>query len=556
MPNKSERVAQIKCSLKEKLAIDNEIKSFLEKGIISKTVHCTGEFISQIFPRDKKSGGIRIILNLSKLNENVKYEHFKMESLGHVINLIEPNCFMGSIDLTDAYYTVSIHPDHRKYLKFVWDHVLYQFNCLPNGLSCAPRVFTKLLKPIFDFLRKKGHVSVYYIDDSWVMANSYEECLKNITDTAEILSASGFIVNERKSEKIPSQKIKFLGFYFDSVEMTISLPREKRQNLFELCLNFLEMNRVKIRHLAKLIGVIVSCLPAVRYGKLFYRYLEINRNEALRVSYGNFDEYTFLNDKSRDEISWWQQNIHSTYNLLRYPAYDTILTTDASLLGWGAVFQGTSTGGQWNSEESNYSINALELLAVLFGLKSFKEINSCVHVRVQSDNVTAVTYINNQGGIKSVKCHEISLKIWIWAKENNFHISAEHLPGYENVLADRASRIFDLNTEWSLDHNIYMKISNKFGPFEIDLFASRLNAKHENYASWKPDPHAMFIDAFSRSWENLYFYAFPPFSLITRVLSKIQSENAQGVVIVPFWTTQPWYPKLQQMLMLPPLNLP
>ena len=150
-PIKSQRVDQIKCSLKDKLAIGNEIKSYLEKGIISKTNHCTGEYISQIFPRDKKSGGIRIILNLSKLNENVKYEHFKMESLGHVINLIEPNCFMGSIDLTDAYYTVSIHPDHRKYLKFVWNHVLYQFNCLPNGLSCAPRVFTKLLKPIFDF---------------------------------------------------------------------------------------------------------------------------------------------------------------------------------------------------------------------------------------------------------------------------------------------------------------------------------------------------------------------------------------------------------------------
>lgn len=157
---------QIKCCLNEKLAIDHEILGYVERGIIEEVSHCEGEFISQIFPRPKKSGGVRIILNLSKLNEHVEFQHFKMETLSSVLLSMEENCFMASIDLQDAYYTVKIDREYRKFLRFKWNGKLFQFTCLPNGLSCAPRIFTKLLKPIFMNLRKQGFISAYYLDDS------------------------------------------------------------------------------------------------------------------------------------------------------------------------------------------------------------------------------------------------------------------------------------------------------------------------------------------------------------------------------------------------------
>ena len=118
-------------------------------------------------------------------------------------------------------------------------------------------------------------------------------------------------------------------------------------------------------------------------------------------------------------------------------------------------------------------------------------------------NVTAVTYINNLGGVKSVDCHKIAKEVWVWAIEIGNHISAEHLPGSKNVLADKASRVFDVNTEWELDSSVYHDIIKVFGKPDIDLFASRLNAKHNNYVSWKPDPNASFVDAFSASWSDL-----------------------------------------------------
>ena len=71
-----------------------------------------------------------------------------------------------------------------------------------------------------------------------------------------------------------------------------------------------------------------------------------------------------------------------------------------------------------------------------------------------------------------------------------------------------------------------------------DLFASRLNRQLATYISWRRDPEASYIDAFSIPWTNKGYYAFPPFSIIDRCLQKISQDNAEGVILVPIWPTQ------------------
>ena len=88
---------------------------------------------------------------------------------------------------------------------------------------------------------------------------------------------------------------------------------------------------------------------------------------------------------------------------------------------------------------------------------------------------------------------------------------------------------------------------------DIDLFASRLNAKLDQFVSWHPEPGALAIDAFSISWSNQKFYAFPPFSLLTRVLAKIRNDVALVLLIAPTWSTQPWYPMLLQLAIARPV---
>ena len=103
----------------------------IEKGIIKETYHESNEFVSPIFIKHKQDGGIRLILNLKKLNKYVK-----LNTLNNQIcsNLVTPNCFMCTIDLKDSYYSGKIN-EFQCYLKFQWKGRLLKFTCYPNGLT-------------------------------------------------------------------------------------------------------------------------------------------------------------------------------------------------------------------------------------------------------------------------------------------------------------------------------------------------------------------------------------------------------------------------------------
>ena len=98
-------------------------------------------------------------------------------------------------------------------------------------------------------------------------------------------------------------------------------------------------------------------------------------------------------------------------------------------------------------------------------------------------------------------------------------------------------------TEWSLDSHVFQRAIKecKFTP-GIDLFASRLNTKCAKYILCRPDPGAQAVNAFTIPWGNLQFYAFRPFCIILKVLRKVNSETATGLIVVPHWPTQSWWP--------------
>jgi hypothetical protein len=142
--------------------------------------------------RPKKDGSVRIILNLKAFNDHVTKCHFKMETLKSAIANIQPRDYFASIDLKDAYFSVPIHVEHRKYLRFIWQNKHYHFITLPQGLACSPRVFTKLLKRVYAFLRKKGYSNKPYIDDSLLKAKTYHSCEQNVLETINIMDNLGF----------------------------------------------------------------------------------------------------------------------------------------------------------------------------------------------------------------------------------------------------------------------------------------------------------------------------------------------------------------------------
>ena len=410
------------CSSAEREKITSVIQMFLSTNIIEEVHHCVGEFISAIFPVSKPNGDIRIILNLKPLNVHVTYEHFKMEHLNTALGLMQEHCFMSSIDLKDAYYSVNVHESHRKYLRFFWNNKLYQFTCLAQGLSCAPRLFTKVMKPIFARLRSQGFLSVFYLDDSLLIGKDRMECTQNIEHTAALLTNAGFIINVDKSSFSPSKEITFLGFCLNSETMTISLPLVKQQRIFNMCMTLSNGSLFPIREVARFISLLVSSFPAMRYGPLFYRFLEKNKILALKNAKGNFDSTMQLDADALDEVKWWADNVLNSFCPIKVDPPALIISTDASLSGWGCSFNGLSAGGRWSPLEAVNHINVLELKAVLFSLQGLLHDITGTHVRVQSDTTTTVSYINNFGGVKSISCHRVAREIWFWAFERQNHL--------------------------------------------------------------------------------------------------------------------------------------
>ena len=227
----------------------------------------------------------------------------------------------------------------------------------------------------------------------------------------------------------------------------------------------------------------------------------------------------------------------------------TTFTSDASMTGWGATGNGYSTGGFFSEQERLLHINVLEAKAVLFGLRSLGKDLSGTHIKILSDNTATVGAINNMGSSKSWDLNDTVFSIWDWTLEQDNWITASHIAGVLNTEADLESRRTADHTEWMLDRDTFDRVIKALGfQPEIDLFATRINNQLPRFVSFRPDPEAETIDAFTISWDKLDFYAFPPFICIVRILQKIQIEGGKGILIVPDWPNQPWYNRYQEML--------
>ena len=264
-PYRDKPLRQFKRNADETALIQDEINKLVTKNVIEPCDHEEGEFLSNIFTRPKKSGGLRVILDLSDLNKSILYQHFKMDNIKTALALISPECYLASADLRDAYYTVPIHPDSRKFLRFTWQGKLWQFKVLPNGLSSAPRLFTKLLKPAFANLREQGHIVIGYLDDTLIIGKTAAETRAAVTATTQMLSDLGFIVHPEKSVLDPSQDITFLGFKMNTTNMEVRLPKEKQDDIIQSCTELLTKKNPTIRNVAKVIGQLVASFPAVQY---------------------------------------------------------------------------------------------------------------------------------------------------------------------------------------------------------------------------------------------------------------------------------------------------
>ncbi|XP_020912356.1 uncharacterized protein LOC110250098, partial [Exaiptasia diaphana] len=328
----------------------------------------------------------------------------------------------------------------------------------------------------------------------------------------------------------------------------------KVQKIVDRCNQTLNRKNITLRQLASLIGLLESTRPAICRAPLHFRHLQIDQIKGLQVNQKSYEALAKLSRDSRQEVSWWLKNIHKVNGSpIHPPSPDVTITTDASKKGWGAVQGCLSTNGKWSEQETKMHINYLELKAAFLALQSFLKDKSHQNVSLRMDNTTAIAYVNNKGGTRSPQLLALALELWEWCLAKEILVTASHIPGLENTMADSESREFKDMSEWKLD-------ASTIQPFlktcRTDLFASRLTHQLKNYISWRPDPGAIHTDALTIHWGPLKGYAFPPFNLVAKTLEKVISDQTEIILVAPVWQAQPWWPVLLRLLVAHPIVLP
>ena len=347
-------------------------------------------FYSWLFVVWKNSGSWRPVIDLSTLNLFVDVAHFRMETIQSVLLSVRQGDWMASIDLKEAYLQIPVHPDSRRFLRFVALGRVYQFSALCFGLSTAPQVFSRVMAPVSAILHSWGICMRRYLDDWLVQSLSRDALLRDLQVVLDLCQELGIVVNPSKSHLVPSQVVQYLGVVIDS---RASPSSERVSKLFSTADAFLSCAAPPASTWLRLLGILSSLAHLVPGGRLRVRSLQLCLHQQCdREDMSALIPWSPL---CRRDLQWW---LDLPCLSLVQVSPDLDFWSDASDVGWGAHLGSLTASGLWDQEQAALSINARELLAVREGLHHFLPSLQGMAVSVFCDNSTAVSYLRKEGG--------------------------------------------------------------------------------------------------------------------------------------------------------------
>ena len=389
---------------------------------------------------------------------------FHYRSLQDVTDLLQENDFLSTVDISNAYRAVHIHPTCRNRQGLSWDFgeglIYLRDNRLCMGLSSSPFVFSKISDFIVRCLVREGFSEcINYLDDFCLIGRTKEMCREMQWTLINILRRVGFYVSYKKVVA-PKQMVRFLGIIVDSVKMTLSLPLDKIQKL-KSQLNFFKNKRKASRlELEKLAGILAHACKVVHGGRTFSR-----RVYDLITSVGKDSFKIRLNEDFRLDLNWWLKFVE------KFNGYTTIIGlggavisvySDASRSGFGATCRHDWLAGTfgldkqiaWSSWLGHHfssasepgcrteNINVLELWPILQAVRKWGSTWSNQRVIFVTDNTQVMAALNS--GRSKNKFTMSWLRIIFWESINlNFEIQSVYINTKVNVVCDSLSRLDD-----------------------------------------------------------------------------------------------------------------
>nr|KAG5710727.1 hypothetical protein BaRGS_035129 [Batillaria attramentaria] len=462
-------------------ALRAEVAALLHKQAVEVVeVPTSPGFYSHVFVVPKPGGRRRPVVDLSALNAFITAPHFRME--------------------TAAAVRASTNPGDLR-----------------------PWVFTRLMDAVAARVRLVSLSQLSNYLDDLLLKHQVAATLASDRDRLLcLLQQLGFLVNAEKSDLSPSQNYVHLGMQFDTVRNLVSLPQKRIDSILEAVSILVNQPTSPARHWLRVLGLLSAAADLLPLGRLRTRRLQLYLLSQWRPFSGDLDRQIDLPPHLLQELAPWSDPVWLAAGVpLQRPSPTLSICVDASKDGWGAHLLPSfiTAHSLWSPADRAQHINWLELKAVFLALQHWLPQIAASPVLVMSDNSTVVSYIRKQGGTKSTPLCELTRDLLLWCEAHSIDLSARHIPGRLNVIADSLSRCGQiLHTEWSLSPSAFQSICQRWDRPHVDLFATRWNHKLPLFVSPVPDPQAWAVDALSIPWDGLFAFAYPPAVLIPKIL--------------------------------------
>ena len=348
--------------------IRSSVAEFLEKKAVRKISYkeaCQNPgFYSKLFAVPKPNGTWRMIIDMRRLNSHISKKRFKMQGIKDVRNALKKNMYGAVIDISDAYYHVSMHKRSRKYTRFMLDGEIYEYLGLPMGLTCSPRIFTKVSKAVVTVLRLKGVIIIIYIDDILVLGMTFEECSKNVKMVLDLLSHLGFIIRPEKCTLTPATRFVYLGCVWDTASWRVGVKEKREKAIRKAATVVIKSEAVTVRTFSRLLGKIRSTDGFLPLARARSRAMGFDFS-AVCKSKEDYSKKFVPSEHARAELKYWAtlpEGESCLISTIDMPVHS--VDTDASPDGYGWYWQQKLFSESFTGKWKDLHINVKELYAL------------------------------------------------------------------------------------------------------------------------------------------------------------------------------------------------
>lgn len=370
------------------------------------------------------------------------------------------------------------------------------------------------------------------------------------------------MIKAKKSVTTPSQTFFYLGYLWDTINMSCSLPKEKLDNIKYYCREVLKRQFFPVSLLLSLNGTVQSARPAVPLARAMSRGLQqLILTHYYTKTKAGLKKMISLTAWARENIIWWLDLTQEecVLSLAIAPIWKSIrLATDASDMVWGSVLAGQEVSEELSVIEVQHCIAHKEWMAFEHTVRRNLAFLTGKLVSWHVDNQNARLAFINQGTVKDQWLCKRVVDLLLLLHEYQITVVPVYVRSLHHLQADYLSRR-KVIPDWHLSPALAQKLFLICGQPQIDLMATSKSTQLPMYYAATLDEEAEAVDSLVQNWDRFPLnFVFPPLVMVELVLNRIyQCSSETSFLLVSQWKPRAtWFPKALLLSTSPPLRLP